>query len=175
MSEFSVVIHGHFYQPPRENPWLEAIEAQPSAAPFHDWNERIERECYRPVTAARVAGSGGRIASIVNTLERISFNFGPTLLAWIEEHALRTYESILLADSKSRERNGGHGNAIAQAYHHTILPLASRKEKVSEVRWGIADFRRRFGRDPVGMWLPETAVDLETLDVLAQECKSRWV
>ncbi|MBT8398087.1 MAG: DUF3536 domain-containing protein, partial [Gemmatimonadetes bacterium] len=165
----SVVIHGHFYQPPREDPWLETVETQPSAAPHHDWNQRVEKECYRAVVAARVPGREGRINKIVNVLDHISFNFGPTLLEWMETEAPRTYRSILSADATSAHAHRGHGNAIAQAYHHTILPLASRREKVSEVRWGIADFRRRFGRDPAGMWLPETAVDAVTLDVLAQE------
>lgn len=165
----SLVVHGHFYQPPRENPWTRVIEAQPSAAPFNNWNERIEAECYRSVVAARVPGAEGRIASIENLLYLISFNFGPTLLEWMETHAPDTYGAILEADRASRRRTGGYGNAMAQAYHHTILPLASRREKVTEVRWGISDFRRRFGRDPEGMWLPETAVDGETLDVLAQE------
>jgi len=165
----SIVIHGHFYQPPREDPWLEELEAQPSAAPYHDWNARVEAECYRTVAAARVAGEGGRIREIVNTLRFISFNFGPTLLEWMERAAPRTYEAVLEADRWSRSANAGHGNAMAQAYHHAILPLASRRDKVTEVRWGIEDFRRRFRRDPVGMWLPETAVDGETLDVLAQE------
>ncbi|MGD2120564.1 MAG: DUF3536 domain-containing protein [Gemmatimonadota bacterium] len=165
----SVVIHGHFYQPPREDPWLECVEGQPSAAPYHDWNTRITQECYRAVVAARMPGPDGRIAKIVNTLEYISFNFGPTLLEWMEMEAPEVYRFILTADARSQMRTGGYGNAIAQAYHHTILPLASRREKVSEVRWGIADFRKRFGRDPVGMWLPETAVDGLTLDVLAQE------
>jgi hypothetical protein len=165
----SVVIHGHFYQPPREDPWLEELELQPSAAPYHDWNARVEAECYRTVVAARILGREGRIREVLNTLSFISFNFGPTLLEWMEGAAVRTYEAVLQADRLSRQRNGGHGNAMAQAYHHTILPLASRREKVTEVRWGILDFRRRFGRDPAGMWLPETAVDTETLDVLAQE------
>ncbi len=168
-SSRSVVIHGHFYQPPREDPWLETVEAQPSAAPYHDWNHRVEDECYRAVVAARVPGSGGRIAKIINALEHMSFNFGPTLLEWMEAEAPGTYRSILDADAASAEAHGGHGNAIAQAYHHSILPLASRRDKVSEVRWGIADFRHRFGRDPAGMWLPETAIDGVTLDVLAQE------
>jgi hypothetical protein len=164
----SIVIHGHFYQPPRENPWLEEIEREASAAPHHDWNARIEQECYRPVVAARVLGGDGRITRIVNTLEHISFNFGPTLLEWLEVAAPDTYARVLDADRKSVARLG-HGNAIAQPYHHAILPLSSRRDKVTEVRWGIADFRRRFGRDPEGMWLPETALDDETLDVLAQE------
>src|SRR5688572_1094222 len=164
----SVVIHGHFYQPPRENPWLEEIEREASAAPHHDWNARIEQECYRTVVAARVLAPDGRISRIVNTLEYISFNFGPTLLEWLERAAPDTYARVLDADRKSLARLG-HGNAIAQPYHHAILPLSSRRDKVTEVRWGIADFRRRFGREPEGMWLPETALDDETLDVLAQE------
>jgi alpha-amylase/alpha-mannosidase (GH57 family) len=165
----SVVIHGHFSQPPREDPWLDEVETEPSAAPFHDWNERIERECYRAVVAARSYAPDGRIARIVNTLAEISFDVGPTLLEWLEPHAPRTYAAILEADRISRARHDGHGNAIATPYHHVILPLASRRDKVTEVRWGIADFRRRFRRDPVGMWLPETAVDPDTLDVLAAE------
>ena len=165
----SVVIHGHFYQPPREDPWLDEVETEPSAAPFHDWNERIERECYRAVVAARLYAPDGRIARVVNTLASISFDVGPTLLEWMQRHAPRTYSSILEADRISSARHDGHGNAIAMPYHHAILPLASRRDKVTEVRWGIADFRRRFGREPVGMWLPETAVDPETLDVLAAE------
>jgi hypothetical protein len=164
-----VVIHGHFYQPPREDPWLEVVEREVSAAPAHDWNERIEQECYRAVVAARRHTSEGRIAAIVNTLASISFDFGPTLLAWLERAAPRTYEAVLSADHESARRCGGHGNAVAMPYHHIILPLASRRDKLTEVRWGIADFRRRFRRDPVGMWLPETAVDDDTLDVLAAE------
>ena len=165
----SIVLHGHYYQPPREDPWLDEIARQPTAAPFHDWNERIERECYRAVAAARVLDADGRIARVINTLAWTSFDFGPTLLAWLERAAPATYAAVLEADRASAARLGGHGNAMAQAYHHAILPLASRRDKVTEVRWGIADFRRRFGRDPEGMWLPETAVDDETLDVLAGE------
>lgn len=165
----SVVIHGHYYQPPREDPFLDEVETEASAAPFHDWNQRIERECYRAVVAARVTGRDGRIQRLVNTLEWTSFNVGPTLLEWLEREARSTYEAIIAADRASAARLGGHGNAIAQPYHHTILPLATRRDKVTEVRWGIADFRRRFGRAPEGMWLPETAVDTETLEVLAGE------
>jgi len=164
----SLVIHAHFYQPPRENPFFDEVETEPGAEPFHDWNERIDRECYRAVVAARIPAPGGRIARIINTLEWISFNVGPTLFEWMERQAPDTYRAILAADAASVERLG-HGNAIAQPYHHAILPLASRRDKVTEVRWGIADFRRRYGREPEGMWLPETAVDDETLDVLAQE------
>lgn len=165
----SVVIHAHFYQPPREHPFFDEVEAEPSAAPYHDWNERIDRECYRAVVAARVLGREGRIARVVNTLESLSFNVGPTLLTWLERHSPDTYRAIVAADAESCKRHAGHGNAIAHPYHHVILPLASRRDKVTEVRWGMADFRRRFGRDPEGFWLPETAVDDETLDVLAQE------
>jgi Domain of unknown function (DUF3536)/Glycosyl hydrolase family 57 len=164
----SVIIHGHFYQPPRENPWLDEVEAEPSAWPSHDWNERIEEECYRAVAAARLPGHGGRIARIANLYQSISFNFGPTLLEWLEHAAPDTYRAVLEADRVSAVRLG-HGNAIAMPYHHAILPLSSHREKVTEVRWGIADFQRRFGRRPEGMWLPETAVDEETLDVLARQ------
>jgi alpha-amylase/alpha-mannosidase (GH57 family) len=164
-----VVIHGHFYQPPREDPWLETVERELSAAPAHDWNERIEQECYRAVVAARRHTADGRIGAVVNTLAAISFDFGPTLLAWLEREAPHTYAAVLAADRESAARHGGHGNAVAMPYHHLILPLASRRDKVTEVRWGIADFRRRFRRDPLGLWLPETAVDDETLDVLAAE------
>ncbi len=162
-------IHGHFYQPPRENPWLDRIEVQDSAAPFHDWNERITAECYAPMAAARILDGAGRIAAIVNLYSQISFNFGPTLLAHLERHAGETYAAILEADRESARRFGGHGSALAQAYNHTILPLAPRRDKVTQVRWGIADFEHRFRRRPEGMWLPETAVDLETLEVLAEE------
>ncbi|HYV95846.1 MAG TPA: DUF3536 domain-containing protein [Gemmatimonadaceae bacterium] len=163
-----VVIHGHFYQPPREDPWLEDIPKQAGAAPWHDWNERIERECYRAVVAARVLDGDGKISRVMNALSYMSYDVGPTLFEWMERAAPATYRAFIEADHLSRTRTG-HGNAIAQPYHHVILPLASRRDKVTEVRWGIADFRRRFGREPEGMWLPETAVDDETLDVLAQE------
>ena len=164
----SVVIHGHFYQPPREDPWLDQVEREPNAAPYHDWNERIDHECYRAVLAARLVNSDGTIRRIVNTLEWISFDVGPTLLDWMKRDSPETYRGILSADRASVERLG-HGNAMAMPYHHIILPLASRRDKATEVRWGIADFRRRFGREPAGMWLPETAVDDETLDVLAEQ------
>lgn len=168
-SPHSIVIHGHFYQPPREDPWLDEIEAEATAAQFHDWNERIERECYRTVVAAHLtkADADNRIVGVVNTLEWVSFNFGATLLEWMQDHAPTTYAAILAADRASLTRLG-YGNALAQPYHHVILPLASRRDKLTEVRWGIADFKRRFGREPLGMWLPETAMDHETLDVLAE-------
>jgi len=163
-----VCIHAHFYQPPRENPWLEEVELQDSAYPFHDWNERITAECYGPNAASRILDEGGRIVDIVNNYSRISFNFGPTLLSWMEVHEPAVYRAILEADRQSRENFSGHGSALAQGYSHMILPLANRRDKATQVRWGIADFRRRFGRDPEGMWLPETAVDPETLEVLAE-------
>jgi alpha-amylase/alpha-mannosidase (GH57 family) len=163
-----IAIHGHFYQPPRENPWLEAVEVQDSAAPYHDWNERVTAECYAPNTAARRVDGRNRILDIVNNFEKISFNVGPTLMSWLERHAPDVHEAIVAADRASRPQRDGHGNAIAQVFNHMIMPLATRRDKVTQVRWGIADFRRRFGRDPEGLWLPETAVDNETLEVLAE-------
>jgi len=159
-------IHAHFYQPPRENPWLEVIELQDSAAPYHDWNERIANECYVPNGAARILDEQGRIAKIVNNDTRISFNFGPTLLSWLEEHTPRTYERILDADRESLKAFSGHGSALAQAYNHIILPLANGRHKHRQILWGIRDFQHRFGRDPEGLWLPELAVDVETLEIL---------
>ena len=161
-------IHCHFYQPPRENPWLEAVEIQDSAYPYHDWNERITAECYAPNSAARILDGEGHIVKIVNNYSRISFNFGPTLLSWMEDNAPHTYAKILQADSESQQIFSGHGSAIAQAYNHIILPLATRRDKYTQVLWGIRDFERRFGRAPEGMWLPETAVDLETLEAVAE-------
>lgn len=161
-------IHGHFYQPPRENPWLEAIELQDSAYPYHDWNERITAQCYGPNTASRILDGEGRIAQIVNNFARISFNIGPTLLAWMENEAPDIYEAILQADRESQKRFAGHGSAIAQVYNHMILPLANRRDKYTQIFWGIRDFEHRFNRKPEGMWLPETAVDLESLDIMAE-------
>ena len=163
----SVVVHGHFYQPPRENPWTGEVDSEPSAKPFHDWNQRIESECYSPVANARVLGPDGEVEHRDNLYAVMSFDVGPTLFEWMETHAPSTYASILEGDRISVAKLG-HGNAIAMPYHHTILPLASRRDKVTEVKWGIADFRRRFNREPEGMWLPETAVDEETLEVLAE-------
>jgi alpha-amylase/alpha-mannosidase (GH57 family) len=164
----AICVHGHFYQPPRENPWLEAIEYQESAYPYHDWNERVDAECYAPNSAARILDEHDRITQIVNNYSRISFNFGPTLLSWIEEKAPKVYEAIRQADRDSAAHLSGHGNAVAQAYNHMIMPLGNRRDKATQIRWGIRDFQHRFGRDPEAMWLPETAVDLETLDLLAE-------
>jgi alpha-amylase/alpha-mannosidase (GH57 family) len=164
----AIVIHGHFYQPPRENPWLEAVEVQDSAAPFHDWNARITAECYAPNTAARRVDRADRILDIVDNFERISFDVGPTLFAWLEREAPAVARAIVSADRVSAAARGGHGNALAQVYNHQIMPLASRADKVTQVQWGLADFRRRFGREAEGLWLPETAADDETLEVLAE-------
>lgn len=161
-------IHGHFYQPPRENPWLEAVELQDSAFPYHDWNERITAECYAPNATARQLGADGRITDIVNNYSRISFNFGPTLLAWMQDHAPDVLASILEADQQSQKRFSGHGSALAQAYNHIIQPLANRRDKSTQVLWGLRDFEHRFGRKPEGMWLPECAADTESLEVLAE-------
>lgn len=163
-----VCIHGHFYQPPRENAWLEEIEIQESAQPFHDWNERVNYECYEPNTTSRILGEKGKITKIVNNYSRISFNFGPTLLHWMDKHAPEVYQSILAADRESAERYDGHGNALAQVYNHIIMPLANRHDKETQIIWGIEDFESRFGRYPEGMWLAETAVDTETLELLAR-------
>lgn len=164
-----VCIHGHFYQPPRENPWLEAIELQDSAYPFHDWNERITDECYRPNAASRILDEEGWITRITNNYSRISFNFGPTLLSWLEDHEPDVYAAILEADRDSARRHGGHGSAIAQVYGHLILPLANDRDRRTQVRWGVRDFEHRFGRRPEGMWLSETAADTASLEALAEQ------
>jgi alpha-amylase/alpha-mannosidase (GH57 family) len=161
-----ITVHAHFYQPPREDPWTGVIPEQPSAAPAHDWNERVHEESYRPNAFARIPDEEGEI--VVNNYERLSFNVGPTLLLWMEKADPETYDRILEADRVSAERLG-HGNAIAQAYHHTILPLSPLRDVRTQVRWGLADFRYRFERDPHGMWLPETAANEDTLEVLIEE------
>ncbi len=163
-----ICIHGHFYQPPRENPWLEAIELEDSAYPFHDWNERISAECYEQNVVARILDRNGRIEHIMNNYARISFDFGPTLLNWLKINTPETYQAIVDADRESQERFAGHGSALAHVYSHIIMPLANHRDRVTQVVWGIQDFVHRFGRDPEGMWLAETAVDLETLDILAE-------
>ncbi len=168
MNERYLCVHGHFYQPPRENPWLEAIEVQDSAYPYHDWNERITAECYGPNGASRILDGEGRITRIVNNYSRISYNFGPTVLAWMAAAEPEAYRRVIEADRQSAARFGGHGSAMAQVYNHVIMPLASRRDKQTQIAWGIADFRHRFGRMPEGMWLAETAVDVETLELLAE-------
>jgi hypothetical protein len=161
-----LIIHGHFYQPPRENPWTEQIERQEAAAPYHDWNERIANECYLPNALSRRLDDRGRITRLINNYEWISFNFGPTLISWLEDRFPDVYERILAADRSSAKRLGGHGNAIAQCYSHLIMPLASRRDQETQFRWGIYDFERRFAREPEGIWLPETAINGMTLEVL---------
>ena len=141
----ALIVHGHFYQPPRENPWTGEVDPEPGAAPFDDWNERIHAECYAP--------------NIVN-YPLISFNFGPTLLSWLESHHRDTYQKILIADRESVAARGGHGNAIAQAYGHAILPLCNERDRLTQVVWGLADFRFRFGREAEALWLPETAANV---------------
>ncbi len=168
-SQRYICIHGHFYQPPRENPWLETVETEDSAAPYHDWNERVTAECYAPNGAARVVNAENRIIRILNNYGRMSFNFGPTLFSWLEVNAQRVYRMILDADANSQKRFGGHGSAIAQVYNHVIMPLATTRDRITQIRWGIADFEQRFQRRPEGMWLPETAIDTESLGLLAAE------
>jgi alpha-amylase/alpha-mannosidase (GH57 family) len=163
-----ICIHCHFYQPPRENPWLETVEVQDSAYPFHDWNQRISAECYAPNAASRILDAEGCIAKITNNYAKISFNFGPTLLSWMKSQEPEVYSTILEADQLSQERFSGHGSAIAQAYNHMILPLANNHDRYTQICWGIRDFESRFRRKPEGMWLPETAVDIQSLDIMAQ-------
>ncbi len=163
-----VCIHGHFYQPPRENPWLETVETQDSAAPYHDWNERICAECYATNGAARIVNTENQITRIVNNYARTSFNFGPTLLSWLNENAPRTYRMILDGEQRSRKNFKGHSSAMAQVYNHIILPLANHRDRVTQIRWGIADYEHHYGAPPEGMWLPETAVDSASLELLAE-------
>jgi alpha-amylase/alpha-mannosidase (GH57 family) len=162
-----VCIHGHFYQPPRENPWLEAVETQDSAAPYHDWNERICAECYATNGAARIVNAKNKITRIVNNYARISFNFGPTLLSWLQENAPRTYRMILDGEKRSRKNFNGHSSAMAQGYNHIIMPLANLRDRMTQIRWGIADYQFHYGVPPEGMWLAETAADTDTLELLA--------
>jgi alpha-amylase/alpha-mannosidase (GH57 family) len=164
-----ICIHGHFYQPPRENPWLETVETQDSAAPYHDWNERVCAECYATNGAARIVNNKNQITRIVNNYARMSFNFGPTLLSWLKENASRTYRMILDGELRSRRTFQGHSSAMAQVYNHIILPLANRKDRLTQIRWGIADYKRNYGVAPEGMWLAETAADAESLELLANE------
>ncbi|MEK7384789.1 MAG: glycoside hydrolase, partial [Elusimicrobiota bacterium] len=161
-------VHGHFYQPPRENPWTGEVERQPSAGSDHDWNARVARECYVPNSEARVVDVAGRIVDLVANYDWLSFNFGPTLLAWYEKAHPHAYARLIQADKDSCARLDGHGNALAQSFHHSILPLADPRDRRTEILWGLADFRRRFDRDAEGMWLPECAVDEATLAALAR-------
>ena len=162
----ALIIHGHFYQPPRENPWTGFVEVEPSAAPFHDWNERIHSECYQPNAAALITDPATGRERIVNNYANISFNFGPTLLSWLKSNHPRTYADIIDADQANARERGGHGNAIAQAYGHAILPLCNERDRQTQIRWGLADFRDRFGRNPEAMWLPETACNDDVMNAL---------
>lgn len=163
-----ICIHGHFYQPPRENPFLNKIERQESAFPYHDWNEKINDECYRPNTSSRILSPHGKIIDIVNNFEYISFNVGPTLMSWLLEYDYSTYKKIIEADAISRTTNNGHGNALAQVYNHIIMPLANERDKQTQIKWGIADFKKHFNRDPEGMWLAETAINMSTVKALIE-------
>ena len=163
-----VCIHGHFYQPPRENPWTGEVDEEPSAAPYHDWNERIAKECYEANARTPVLGPKGETAGFMNNYELISFDIGPTLLSWLKRRSPITYQAILEADRKSVDANGGHGNALAQVYNHLIMPLAKRRDKITQIVWGIADFEHHYKRKPEGMWLSEAAVDHESLELLAE-------
>lgn len=161
----ALIIHGHFYQPPRENPWTGEVEVEPGAAPYHDWNERIHSECYGPNAFAYIGSS----SPVINNYKKISFNFGPTLLSWLDRHQHRTYQRILAADRESTADHAGHGNAIAQAYGHAILPLCNDRDRLTQIVWGMEDFRFRFGREPESLWLPETACNDETLSLLIEQ------
>lgn len=165
----SLIIHGHFYQPPRENPWTGVVEEQPAAAPFHDWNERIHAECYQPNSAIVVRDATNGADAVVNNYAHISFNFGPTLLSWLEQNHPNTYKRIIEADRVSSSKRDGHGNAIAQAFGHATLPLCNERDLRTQIRWGLADFRSRFGREAEAMWLPETACNDRVLDALIDE------
>jgi alpha-amylase/alpha-mannosidase (GH57 family) len=165
----ALIIHGHFYQPPRENPWTGTIDPEPTAQPFHDWNERILVECYQPNSAARIVDASSAEEPLVNNYAHISFDFGPTLLSWLERNHAETYARIIAADAESARMRNGHGNAIAQAYNHAILPLCNERDRRTQVRWGLADFRYRFGREPEAMWLPETACNDDVLGLLIDE------
>ena len=162
----ALIIHGHFYQPPRENPWTGVVEVEPSAAPFHDWNERIHSECYQPNAAAHIADPATGRERIINNYANISFNFGPTLLSWLKSNHPITYAAIIDADEQSARERAGHGNAIAQAYGHAILPLCNERDRQTQIRWGLADFRDRFAREPESMWLPETACNDQVMNAL---------
>jgi alpha-amylase/alpha-mannosidase (GH57 family) len=164
-----ICIHGHFYQPPRENPWLDEVEVQDSAYPYHDWNERVTAECYARNAAARILDNNQRIVDIVNNYSKISFNIGPTLLSWMQDKAPDIYAAVLEADRLSQQQFSGHGSAMAQVYNHMIMPLTNTKDKRTQIIWGIKDFESRFKRKPEGMWLAETAVDLESLDIMAEQ------
>jgi alpha-amylase/alpha-mannosidase (GH57 family) len=165
----NICIHGHFYQPPRENPWTGEIEKQDSAAPYHDWNEKVFSECYEPNTEAHIINDKGEVIKKINNYEYINFNFGPTLFSWIKEKHPDTYTNIIEADKRSIIRHNGHGNAIAMAYNHIILPLANLQDKITQIKWGLRDFEYHFERKSESIWLPETACNWDTIEILISE------
>ncbi len=167
MDKKPLIIHGHFYQPPREHPWTEKIPEQPTAKPFHNWNDRIHKECYEANTNSPYLKGDGTVLKRFNNYEYISFNFGPTLLNWMKTYHPKDFAAIIQGDKNSIKRTG-HGNAIAQAYNHTILPLATKQDKECQILWGIEHFTNTFGRAPESMWLPETAINEETIDLLLE-------
>ena len=169
MNSRYLIIQGHFYQPPRETPCILSIVPQDSAAPFANWNFKIDRECYAPNCRSRLLDAQGRISRFINNYERLSFDFGPTLLSWLEKADADTYGRIIAADRRAAEAKDGHGPALAHVYNHIIMPLANTRDRLTQIRWGCRDFLTRFGRRPEGMWLAETAADLETLKMLALE------
>src|ERR1044072_2874741 len=165
----ALIIHGHFYQPPRENPWTGLIDPEPSAQPFHDWNECVYAECYRPNASVPIVNTVLGQEQLVNNYAQISFDFGPTLLSWLARQHPETYARVIAADAESSLQHHGHGNAIAHAYNHTIMPLSHERDRRTQVRWGMADFRYRFGREPASIWLPETACNDEVFGLLIDE------
>jgi alpha-amylase/alpha-mannosidase (GH57 family) len=163
----ALVIHGHFYQPPRENPWTDEVSREPSALPYHDWNERILSECYRANAFARVYGAGGRLQTLVNNYSHLSFNVGPTLARWIDKVDPTTSQRLRAGDEDQRKALGA-GGALAQVWGHPIAPLCSPRDRRTQIRWGLDDFEHRFGRKADGIWLPETAADPATLESLIE-------
>ena len=164
-----VIIHGHFYQPPRENPWTQHIPQQESAAPYHDWNERITAQCYKPNTRSRALDERGQIFTLENNFAHINFNIGPTLFAWMQEHAPEVCQNIIEADRQSCQKHHGHGNAIAQVYNHVMIPLANTRDKITQIIWGLREFQRRFGRAAESIWLAETGINEETVNCLIEQ------
>ncbi len=165
----NLCIHGHFYQPPRENPWTGEIEKQKSAAPFHDWNEKIWSECYEPNTHSQIINDDKVIVAEINNFDFLNFNFGPTLLHWLKRKHPETYKHIIDADARSVCEHNGHGNAIAMCYNHMIMPLANEHDKETQIKWALTDFKFHFGRESEGIWLPETACNENTLESLCRE------
>jgi alpha-amylase/alpha-mannosidase (GH57 family) len=167
LPSIALVVHGHFYQPPRENPWTDRVPREPSAAPEHDWNERILAECYRANAFARLHGASDTVRALINNYAHMSFNVGPTLARWIERRDPTTIERMRAGDEDQRRRLG-RGGGIAQVWGHPIAPLLSPRDRRTQIAWGLQDFETRFGRKSEGIWLPETAVDPATLEALIE-------